>query len=105
MPNHAHRRRANGEGGIKKRLRANGDARYEAWLKGQYLGSFETRSEAEQTIAREIERLAVAPFRKLLHELAKPVQPACMYCGAPQEDRGFLKTKIVCEKCSAERKR
>jgi hypothetical protein len=49
-------RKGNGRGYVRKIVRKSGGIKYEARLNALYLGSYETRAEAEARIERERQR-------------------------------------------------
>jgi hypothetical protein len=54
-------RRRNNTGSILKRLTAAGGFRYHVRFQHKYMGSYDTRSEAERVLKVAIEALAAAP--------------------------------------------
>lgn len=56
-----HTRKPAGAGGVRKTRLITGEARYQAAIDGRYIGTFDTRAEAERAIREE--RLARAGDR------------------------------------------
>jgi hypothetical protein len=52
-------RKGNGRGYVRKIVKKTGGIKYEARLSALYLGSYETRAEAEARIERERAKLAM----------------------------------------------
>lgn len=48
-----HTRKPSGSGGVRKSRLVTGEARYQAAIDGRYIGTFDTRAEAERAIREE----------------------------------------------------